>query len=196
MVPAGDAPLQGAATNVGRMTSRAPSVRMVTGAAELRSSLGSNQWELRQGDQVLATLRRLPRQHISLVELADGTQWRIQPEQWGIVVAIEDGEPFARIVRRSWWGRRWTVESQSFSLELVSRPRPRRWDIVIGGEPLAELSGSAVSYNRMKVDAIIGVPLVAVVLAWQVVVRPWEAAARPTELRPVPAPAKPQPSQQ
>ena len=158
---------------------------MVTGDAELRSSFGSNRWELRQGESVLATLRRLPRQRMSLVELADGTQWRIQPEGWGVVVAVEGDVPFARIVRRSWWGRSWTVESQAFAIDLVSKPKPRRWDLTIGGAPLAELSGSAVSYNRLRIRASIGVPLVAIVLAWQVVVRPWEAAARPVELRPV-----------
>ena len=173
------------------MARRTPPQRMVTGDAELRSSFGSNRWELLQGDSVLATLRRLPRQRMSLVELADGTQWRIQPEEWGVVVAIEEGVPFARIVRRSWWGRQWSIESQAFSLDLVSRPRPRRWDLTIGGAPLAELSGSAFSYNRLRVRASIGVPLVAIVLAWQVVVRPWEAAARPVELRPVPAAPEP-----
>ena len=164
---------------------------MVTGDAELLSSFGSNRWELRQRDEVLAVLRRLPRQRMSLVELADGTQWRIQPEGWGVVAALEEGVPFARIVRRSWWGRHWTVESQAFSLELISRPRPRRWDIAIGGAPLAELSGSAISYNRLRITASVGVPLVAIVLAWQVVARPWEAAARPVELRPVPVSPEP-----
>ena len=173
------------------MVRRSPPQRMVTGDAELRSTLGSNRWELRQGDAVVAVLRRLPRQRMSLVELADGTQWRIQPEAWGVVVAMEDGIPFARIVRRSWWGRRWTIESQAFSMDLISRPRPRRWDLTIGGAPLAELSGSAISYNRLRVRASVGVPLVAIVLAWQVVVRPWEQAARPVELRPVPVTPEP-----
>ncbi len=56
----------------------------------------------------------------------------------------------------------------------------------VGGSSVAELSGSFVSYNRVRVESNIGVPLIAVLLGWHVIARPWEAAAEPGGLVPAP----------
>ncbi len=170
---------------------------MLGGSARLLSPLASNRWRLVQDGTELATLHRFPRHRMSAALLPDGTEWRLEPQGWGTVVALEDGTEMARIVRRSWWGRRWEVESQAFSLSLVSEPRPRRWAFHVGTEPIAHLAGSLFSYNRLRVEAPLAVPLVGVLLAWQVVVRPWELAAYPLALRPVsgrPDLARPRPA--
>ena len=107
------------------------------------------------------------------------------------VSAVDEGQTeVARITRTSWWGRRWEISAQQFSYELISHPRPRRWAFAVGGAPVAELSGSLLSYNRVTVESNIGVPLIAVLLGWHVIARPWEAAAEPRGL--VPAQRAPQ----
>ncbi|MDH3425754.1 MAG: hypothetical protein OEM22_03695 [Acidimicrobiia bacterium] len=156
----------------------------IVGEAEASSQLMSNDWELRQGQDKLAVMRRFPRRHISVVKLGDGSSWELRPAGWGVVEAVDGDEVFAAIHRRSWWGRRWAITSAGFAVDLVSRPTPRRWSFTIGDHAIGELSGSAVSYNRIHIQADVAVPLAAVLLAWQVIARPWEAAALPTQVVP------------
>ena len=163
--------------------------QMVYGNLELRSPWFDNRWELRQGDQRLARLQRLGRLYVSRVELPDGCQWMLEPHGTGVVRAVDaDGTEIGRVERLSWLGRRWNLVSQTFNYELDSHPRPRAWAITIGGATLAEIRGSLVSYNKVDVNAMIGVPMVAVLLAWQVIARPWEAAAEPRGLVPAARP--------
>lgn len=165
---------------------------MVTGEVMLTSPWLSNEWRLLQSDVELARIRRHGRLYVSDVELADGTGWLLEPSGPGIVRAVEDpGVEVARVVRRSWIGRRWDLTSRQFAYELISDPRPRRWYISIGGAPAAEISGSLVSYNRVRVMTSIGIPLVGVLLAWHVIARPWEAAAEPRGLVPSRTPRPP-----
>lgn len=158
--------------------------RSILGHAELRSLPLSTQWTLTAGGRELAKLRRLPRQHMSSVKLTDGTVWNLVPSGWGVVRAMNGEEEVARITRRSWWGRRWRIDSAGFAVDLVSRPSPRRWAMTVGGQPIAEIAGSLFSYNRVTLDASLNVPISAVVLVWQVVARPWEQAAHPVLLVP------------
>jgi hypothetical protein len=169
-------------------------VRIVTGTILLRSQLGSNQWRLEHNGAQLARLRRFPRNRMSIVELADTTVWALEPRGWGNVEALEDGAPIAAITKTSWTGRSWELSARQFSYNLVSRPAPRRWYFALGNEPVAELAGSIVSYNRLRIEAPIGIPVVAVVLAWQVVARPWEQAAFPIRSRSILTPAQRSPA--
>ncbi len=159
---------------------------MVSGEARLVSPLFSNRWRLMLGDDEIARLIRFPHHRMSVAQLPDGTEWRLEPDGWGRVRLLEDGEEVGNIVRRSWLGRRWDMESAQFGLQLLSTPLPRRWALAVGSEPMAYLAGSAWNYNKLRIVAQLAVPLAAVVLAWQVVVRPWEAAAFPLALRPGP----------
>jgi hypothetical protein len=146
----------------------------------------SPEWTLRIGEEDIAKMRRFPRQRLSSVRLADGAVWSLVPSGWGVVRALEGEEEIGRIARRSWWGRRWEISTTGFAVDLVSRARPRRWDMTVGGQPIAEIAGSLISYNRIDVDATLNVPVVAVILAWQVIARPWEQAAHPVVLVPAP----------
>ncbi len=168
------------------MKRRGSHARMVGGEAVLVSPLFSNRWRLLQGDKELARLVRFPHHRMSVAQLPDGTEWRIEPDGWGRVRLLEDGDEVGHVVRRSWLGRRFDLQSAQFGLQLISRPLPRRWALAIGSEPMAFLAGSLWNYNKLRLDAPLAVPLAAVVLAWQVVVRPWEAAAYPLALRPGP----------
>jgi hypothetical protein len=165
--------------------------RMLYGHVDLRSPWFSNRWRLYQDDTPLVELRRLGRIHVSTATLPNGDRWLIEPHGTGVVRALDhNGVEFARIVRRSWLGRRWDVTSQAYAYELVSHPRPRRWMIQIGGADAAVISGSLISYNRVRINAIVAVPMSAVLLAWHVIARPWEAAAEPRGLVPAPRPAE------
>jgi hypothetical protein len=100
-----------------------------------------------------------------------------------VVQALDpDGEELARITRTSWFGRSWDIASKRWAYELKSDPRPRRWQVVVGGTSVAQISGSLVSYNRVKVDAPLAMPILVLALGWHVIARPWEAAAAPTTL--------------
>jgi hypothetical protein len=153
----------------------------------MRSRFLSNEWRLVHNEVVVARVRRHARLHVSTVMLDDDTVWILEPDGWGVVRALEEGEPIARIVRRSWLGRRWEVSGLGFAFDLVSRPAPRRWHITVGDAPVARISGSLISYNRLTIDSDLTIPVVAVLLAWHVVVRPWEAAAEPRIIRAIPA---------
>lgn len=145
----------------------------------------SNRWSIFNNGVEIARLRRLPRLHISAAQFPDGTEWTIEPDGFAVVKAVDaHGVEVARITRRSWWGRRWDITGPGFAYELVSHPIPRRWNIGVGGSPLAEIRGSLISYNTVTIDAPLTIPTAVGVLAWHVIARPWEAAAAPRGLVP------------
>ena len=155
----------------------------VYGQGQLRSPLGSNRWRLFANDEEIAQLRRQGRLHISRIRLSSGEEATLAPDERSAVVALDaDGNELARITRTSWFGRRWEITSQKWAYELVSDPRPRRWHVTVGGTSVAQITGSLLSYNRVTVDAPLGVPLLVVALGWHVIARPWEAAAAPATL--------------
>jgi hypothetical protein len=158
---------------------------MVTGEIHLRSPWLSSEWHLIQAGNELARIRRHGRLYVSDVLLPDGTKWLLEPGGPGVVRAVESpGVEFARVERRSWIGRRWDLTSQQFAYELISDRRPRRWYVSVGGAAAAEINGSLLSYNTVTVNTSIGIPVVAILLAWHVIARPWEAAAEPRGLVP------------
>jgi hypothetical protein len=159
---------------------------MIYGKVELRSPWLSNHWVLQRDGSEICRIRRLGRIYTSIVSRPDVARWVLDPHGNGVVRALDgDGAEFARVVRRSWFGRRWDLFSPTWNYELVSRPRPRAWAIEIGGAELAEIRGSLISYNKVDVNAMIGIPLATILLAWHVIARPWEAVAEPSGLRPV-----------
>jgi hypothetical protein len=166
-----------------------PRVPVVIGDCRFRSVAFSNRWSLEQNDRQLALARRIPSRHVSEVMLADGSVLEIRPQGWGTVVAAdEDDGEMGRVVRTSWLGRSWDLSTPSFACRLTSDPLPRRWSLRIGTEPVGRLSGSPLSYNRLRIHADVAVPVVGLLLAWHVLARPWEAAATPVTLVPVRAP--------
>jgi hypothetical protein len=165
------------------VTSRRLFRTTVTGDIRFKSRPFSNVWLMTGYDGVIARLRRIPSTHTSLATLSDGTKLELHPEGWGTVVAAGDNQG-AKIVRESWWGRRWAVTGTGFSYDLTSDPMPRRWTLRIGGHPVARVAGTMWSYNRIIVQADVAVPIHALILSWHVLARPWEAAAAPRSLRP------------
>lgn len=162
---------------------------MVYGTAELVSQFGSNKWRLLSNDEEVAHLRREGRLHISRITVPSGEEAVLAPHGQSVVVALaDDGEELARITRTSWLGRHWDIASKRWAYELHSDPRPRRWQVMIGGTSVAQISGSLVSYNRVQVEAPLGIPILVLALGWHVIARPWEAAAAPSTLIAAPAP--------
>jgi hypothetical protein len=156
---------------------------MVYGSTELRSPFMSSRWRLMNGSEEVATLRRIGRLHISRIYTADGEEAVLTPHEHSTVIAVDtEGRELGRITRTSWLGRSWEIESKRWAYELKSDPRPRRWHITVGGTSVAQMSGSLVSYNKVGIDAQLGVPILVIALAWHSVARPWEAAAAPATL--------------
>jgi hypothetical protein len=156
---------------------------MVYGEAELRSPFLSNRWRMLSNGEEVATLRRMGRLHISRIYLPDGEEAVFTPHAQSTVVALDpEGGELARITRTSWFGRSWEIGSHRWAYELKSDPRPRRWHVTVGGTSVAQITGSLVSYNRVRVDAPLGLPILVVGLAWHSIARPWEAAAAPSTL--------------
>lgn len=156
---------------------------MVYGTAELVSPFGSSRWRLISDEEEVALLRRQGRLHISRVYVPSGEEAVVTPYEQSVVQALDsNGEELARITRTSWFGRHWDIASKRWAYELRSDPRPRRWQVMVGGTSVAQISGSLVSYNRVKVEAPLGLPILVLALGWHVIARPWEAAAAPTTL--------------
>ncbi len=144
----------------------------------MRSPLFSRTWELRQNDAVIAVAHRSVWRRTSEVALPDGREWLIRPSGWGIVELLERESALARAERHNWLGRVWDVTGQSFGYELRARSMAlRRWSLELGGGAIARLSGGVASFNRLRVEADLPIPLEAVMLSWHVIVRAWEAAA-------------------
>ncbi|MEA2002088.1 MAG: hypothetical protein U9N84_09435 [Actinomycetota bacterium] len=157
--------------------------RMVYGTAELLSALMSNKWRLVSAGEDVAQLIRSGRLHISRIAVPNGEEAVLTPHEHSVVHALDpEGNELARITRTSWLGRNWEVTSKSWVYELVSDRRPRRWHVTVGSTPVAQISGSLVSYNRVKVEAPLGIPILVLALSWHVIARPWEAAAAPGTL--------------
>ena len=162
---------------------------MLHGSAEMRSPWFSSEWRLTQGGREIAEMRRHARMHVSTVTFAEGERWLLEPQGWGVVRAMDSGETeIARVVRRSWIGRRWELTAPAWAYELVSDPLPRRWHFAVGNVAVAQIAGSLFSYNRVRIDTTLAVPVAAVMLAWHVIARPWEAAAAPAGLVPAAQP--------
>jgi hypothetical protein len=156
---------------------------MVYGTAELVSPLLSNKWRLVSNGQDAARLSRSGRLHISRITVPNGEEAVLAPHQHSVVHALDpEGNELARITRTSWLGRHWEITSKRWVYDLVSDRRPRRWQVTVGGTSVAQISGSLVSYNRVKVEAPLGLPILVLALSWHVIARPWEAAAAPTTL--------------
>jgi hypothetical protein len=158
--------------------------RLVSGECRFTSRPFSNRWDLSSGEERLAVLVRRPRRHTSTVTLADGTELELVPDGWGAVVAFEGDQERGRIVRRSWWGRRWDLESPTFGYTLTSDPVPRRWFLRVGDNVVGRFSGGWFSYNHLTVQMDVAVHVIPLVLAWHVLARPWEASAAPASLVP------------
>ena len=156
---------------------------MVYGTAEMASPFMSNRWELLVDNEPVAELQRSGRLHISRIAVPNGETATLAPHGQGVVLALDEtGIELGRISRRSWLGRRWEIESKRWAYDLESDPRPRRWQVTVGGTPVAQISGSMVSYNTVTIDAPLGVPILVIALGWHVIARPWEAAAAPATL--------------
>lgn len=155
----------------------------VYGNARLVSPFMSSRWRLVDKDDEIAQLRRLGKLHISRLYLPNGEEAVLTPHEQSVVLAVDtDGGELARITRTSWWGRSWDITSKRWAYELKSDPRPRRWQVMVGGTSVAQISGSLVSYNKVDVEAPLAVPILVIALAWHVIARPWEAAAAPATL--------------
>ena len=156
------------------------STRMVPfgGSGEMRSAFLSRDWELRKEGGLIAVGRRQVWRRTSEVELSDGRQWLISPAGWGTVELTERDDVLARGQRLNWVGRAWDLTGESFAYELRAQSMAlRRWAIELGGGPVAHLNGGVASFNRLRIEANLPVPLEAVMLSWHIIVRAWEAAA-------------------
>lgn len=171
------------------MTNRPGRAPVVAGVCRFESALFSNRWRLVQDRDILAELQRVPTRHLSLLRLPDRTHIELRPEGWGTVVAYRDDEEVGRVMRRSWWGRLYELEGPGFACALTSDPLPRRWSLRYGNEPVGRLAGTLWSYNVLRVQTDVAVPITSLALAWHVLARPWEAAAAPGALVPAREPS-------
>jgi hypothetical protein len=161
------------------MSERTPT-RIVpfSGSGEMRSTFFSRNWELRRDGGLVATARRHVWRRTSEIELNDGRHWLISPQDWGVVELTERDEVLARGDRLNWLGRKWELTGESFGYELRAQSMAlRKWFIELGGAPVARLDGGVASFNRLRIEANLPVPLEAVMLSWHIIVRAWEAAA-------------------
>ncbi|MGZ8785814.1 MAG: hypothetical protein ACXW1Y_09670 [Acidimicrobiia bacterium] len=148
------------------------------GSGEMRSALFSRTWELRKAGSLIAVGRRHVWQRRSEVALIDGRRWLISPTGWGVGALTEWDEVLARGERQNWLGRAWGLNGESFGYELRARSMTlRKWSIDLGGGEIARLDGGVASFNRMRIEADLPLPLEAVMLSWHIIVRAWEAAA-------------------
>ncbi|MCP4306185.1 MAG: hypothetical protein GY926_15325 [bacterium] len=160
----------------------------VSGIAHLDSPFMSSRWRLVDSSGEVAQLRRLGRLHISKIFLPNGEEAVLTPHGQSVVLALDPGgNELARITRTSWFGRNWDVTSKRWAYVLKSDPRPRRWQITVGGTSVAQMTGSLVSYNKVNIEAPLGAPILVIALAWHAIARPWEAAAAPGTLVAAPA---------
>jgi hypothetical protein len=161
------------------MSERTPTrIVSFSGSGEMRSTFFSRNWELRRDEGLLAVGHRHVWRRTSEIELNDGRHWLISPTGWGEIELTERDEVLARGERLNWIGRKWELTGESFGYELRANSMAlRKWSIELGGGPVAQLNGGVASFNRLRIEANLPVPLEAVMLSWHIIVRAWEAAA-------------------
>jgi hypothetical protein len=152
-------------------------IMYVSGPVEMRSPLFSNEWRVSQHDAEIAHIRR--RNYTSIVDLAAGGRAVIEPIAQGTVRALFSGTEVARITRETWLGRHWEITGHGFNYDLTSEAPPRHWRLSLANGLVSRMKGGFGSYNRVRFDNQVAVPLSALLLSWHVVARPWEAAAEP-----------------
>jgi len=152
--------------------------RYVTGPIHARSPLFSRVWQFTGPSGPLGEATRSVRRRSSTITLIDGTEWTVLPQAWGHLVLVQAGQRIGDATRESRSGRIWRVSGQSFSYELgVESMLRRRWQLGPSGSPIATIHGGAISFNTIRVETGLPVPLEAIMLAWHPIVRAWEAAA-------------------
>lgn len=152
--------------------------RYVSGPIQARSPLFSRVWSFIDPSGPLGRATRSVTGRTSEIVLTDGTRWLIKPSGWGHLVLTERDRQIGEASREGVSGRRWQVSGQSFSYELgVDSMLRRRWQLGPTGSPIATLHGGIVSFNTMRIETGLPVPLEAIVLAWHPIVRAWEAAS-------------------
>ena len=104
---------------------------MILGEARFDSAPFSNVWRMTSRGDRIATFTRFPSLHVTRGQVGE-SRAEIRPEGWGTVVYEEDEVELGRIVRKSWWGRRWEIAGTGFAAELVSEWRPRAWSLRLG----------------------------------------------------------------
>ena len=149
-----------------------------SGMITIASPWFSRVWRFSDRDGVVAQATRNVAQRTSRVSLAGGRNWLLVPDGWGRIQLVEGESILATAERDDVLGRRWDLHSSRFAYRLESTSMiRRRWTIGPIGSPFAELRGGMLSFNSMTLDSGLPIPLEAVMLAWQAIVRPWEAAA-------------------
>ncbi len=153
----------------------------LVGTAQLTSTLFSPVWTLSRQGEVLCTGRRSDLRHPHTVRFSDGRTWTIERRSFDLVQVVENNTVLASATRLDVRGA-WEISSQTFAFEL--RPRSflrHRWDLIVGGQPIATLRGGLLTFNRMAVDATLPVPLEGLWLAWTVAVHTWRAVGGPDD---------------
>jgi len=149
-----------------------------TGLITIESPWLSRVWQFSDGSGSVAHATRNVAQRTSLITLDSGRQWMTVPDGWGRIRLLEGDHIVATAERSDMLGRVWELHSDRFAYQLESESMIRRhWTIGPIGSPFATLRGGLLSFNRMTLGAGLPIPLEAVVLSWQAIVRPWEAAA-------------------
>lgn len=152
--------------------------RYVKGPIRARSPFLSRVWVFSGPDGNLATVRRSVKDRSSDISLPDGTEWRIEPGGWGRLILKEGEMTIGEATRESLSGRSWQVSGQTYGYELgVDSMIRRRWSLGPSGSPIATLHGGTVSFNTMRIETGLPVPLEALMLSWHPIVRAWEAAS-------------------
>ncbi len=153
--------------------------RYVKGPIQARSPFLSRIWEFRGPDGPLAKVQRSVRDRSSRIILTDESEWQIEPAGWGrLVLSDETGETIGEATRDSLSGRSWQISGRAFGYDLtVDSMLRRRWSLGPSGSPIATLHGGILSFNTMRIETGLPIPLEALLLAWHPIVRAWEAAS-------------------
>lgn len=111
--------------------------------------------------------------------LADGTEWWIAHDGWDDIVVYDAADTrIAHAHRKDVLGRTWDLDVGRTSFELACESMlRRRWTLGPPGAPFASVHGGMVSFNSMRIETGLSIPIGSALLAWQIIVRSWEAAA-------------------
>jgi hypothetical protein len=148
------------------------------GSMTISSPWFSRIWRFTGKDGPVAHATRNVAHRTSRIALTTGEEWILMPDGWGRIRLLEGDRVLATGERQDFLGRHWELHSDRFSYQLESESMVKRhWTIGPVGSPFATLRGGFLSFNTMTLESGLPIPLEAVVLAWQAIVRPWEAAA-------------------
>jgi hypothetical protein len=147
-------------------------VRVLTGRIECRAALLGGAWTITGRDDEIAAMELHSKDGEAAVHLADGTDWRITADGWGLIRVIEAGVPFIRATRDPAAPDRWRITGPGIDCRLARASGGlRRWELIsASGDELGAVKHAIRPRNQLILELTSPTQTAVAALVWMALV--------------------------